>query len=144
MINCRVWIRKLQEQSQTARFVATVAGTTEYSATRGGLSTYSVIPRTGLRVSKLVYGGDAVGATVASRAQGMHAALQSGLCNAVNINISELSARQASSSPLYTKDSVSRFWEVGRPSHVSRRVRSVATSSYGLTGTRGTGLYLPK
>jgi hypothetical protein len=112
MWSAQLWNRSPAKSSQPARFVATVSATTEFSATRGGLNTFSVIPRTGLRVSKLIYGGDAVGATVAARAQGMHSALQSGLCNAVNINLSELSARQASSSPLYTKDSVSRFWEV--------------------------------
>ena len=71
-----------------------------------------IMPRTGLSVSRLVFGGDNLGDVVSVRGHAMLSALSSGTVNTVQVGLSEMSARRMEGSLHYTRDTGSQIWEV--------------------------------
>ena len=94
----------------TAAFFARSATTCSSARTS---TLFSRMPRTGLTLSRLAFGGDNVGSSTGRRSQALLAALKSRTCNAVVLNLNELSDRRVPTSPMYARDDVSQLWEVG-------------------------------
>jgi hypothetical protein len=63
-------------------------------------------------MSRLAFGGDNVGATCGARAQAMLAALESGRCNTVVVNLNEIRDRSDPKSAMYVREEDSQLWEV--------------------------------
>lgn len=96
----------------TAAAQATVSGTASFFAKQSSAAAGVRMPRTGLTLSRLVYGGDDVGMPVTARAQALMAVLKSGMTNTVQFPITEVANRNMADSPLYSREEASRFWEV--------------------------------
>jgi hypothetical protein len=73
-------------------------------------------------MSRLAFGGDNVGATCGARAQAMLAALESGRCNTVVVNLNEIRDRSDPKSAMYVREEDSQLWEVRGNASPSRRV----------------------
>ena len=78
------------------------------------LPPFVTVPRTGLNVSRLAFGGENAGMSSGLRSQGLMRALKAGGCNTVVLNLNELADRRNPTSPLYVRDDVSQAWEVRR------------------------------
>jgi hypothetical protein len=99
-------------QRRNASTNATVEGTSSFFRSQSSPLRSVQMARTGLHMSRLVYGGDALGEPVPSRAMGLLNALQSGVCNTLAFNLTEQGLRRELGSMYYTKDDTSQLWEV--------------------------------